>query len=565
MTLSSATLASWTACVLLPFAHRAPAPAEGSLLAAVPQDAYVLMHCRDVAGLRDRAELNDWYRLLGSSQGEPLLSELANEFRSGTHSDLDQLLAMAGALEGEIVFFDTQTVAGFVAEPPARRAELTDLMRNWMPKSDTAARTIQLEGGTVELVAWPDELDGWSGRAGHFAAFVDHPQALAIYSGDDSEAVMAALTEGITGLVNGGVAERRAPLVSSYLAAGGGKAGGVELFVDFTPLVDQAETALKEAVDGVLPDPSRLLGLEGETWMHVTADVFQGTRIECNARLRLPPDTLAARLADTFKPLPHTLPADLPKSVWGLWALNWDVKVFYQIVREAYEEAGLAEGLEMVDGAIVAAQGLANVDPVADVLNQFAGDFALYLVDPPSEEQGGAPGETSQVSEMDVLAMLGFYAGLIDGDAFMGAFERLIDAGGLESEFDTEELAGVEAYVFNDDDGLDGGIAFLPRAFTIAISRHVLERNLQALTRAAGASLLDGSRMQAAIVENMDACFLMCVEMTPMRVFLLPEMQGDLSLPPLEEGQSARNPFDAQLIIAVRRTADGFDFRLHTR
>ena len=68
--------------LLFPLAQLAPAMAEGSLLATVPDDAYVLVHCRDVAALRARAESNDWYRLLGSPHGEPFLSDLAHEFRS---------------------------------------------------------------------------------------------------------------------------------------------------------------------------------------------------------------------------------------------------------------------------------------------------------------------------------------------------------------------------------------------------------------------------------------------------------------------------------------------------
>ena len=540
--------------LLLPLAHLAPAPAD-SLLAIVPEDAYALVHCRDFTALRARAERNDWYRLLGSSQGEPLLSELADELRHSTHGEMDELLAMARALEGEIVFFDTGTVAGFATEPPANRAPLAGLMREWMPGGDAAARrTLELAGGTAELVAWPDDMDGWSGRAGHFAAFVDHPRVLAIYSGDDSAAVMAALTQGVTAIG----ADRRAPLVSSYLASGGGRGGGIEVFVDFTPLVGQAEAALKEAVEDVLPDPSSLLGLEAGTWLHASADVFPGTRVDCRARLRLPPDTLAARLADTFEPLPPTLPADLPTGIWGLWALNWDLKLFYARARAAYEEAGRAEGLQAVDAGIEAARGMSGVDPVADVLNQLEGDFALYFVDPGDGE------DESRTGEMEELLSLGFHAGLIDGDAFLTAFENLLEVVFLQDVFELEEIAGVDAYVTGEDDDIDGGIAILPRAFTVAPSRRVLERALLALTRAEGASLLDGSRMQAAIDENAGVCFLWCMEMTPLRVFLLPELEGDLRLPPPEDGQPARDPFDAQLIGTARRTRDGFELRLHT-
>jgi len=539
--------------LLLTSAHLAPVPVADGLLGAVPADAYALVHCRDAAALQRRAESNDWYRLLGSPEGEPLLGELARELGRGTHSDPDRLLELAAALEGEVVFFDTGTVAGLVTAPPASRAELAGRMRDWLPRGGSApARALELGGAAVELVAWPDELDGWSGRAGHFAAFVDHPRALALYSGDDSAAVVSAVTQGLAGLEG----DQRAALVSSYLGAGGGQGGGVELYVDFTPLVEEAEAALREAVEDVLPDPTRLLGLEAGTWLHAGADLFAGTRVDCRARLHLPPDTLAARLADTFQPLPRTLPADLPAGVWGLWALNWDLKLFYERARAAFEEAGGAEGLGTVDAGIEASKGLAGIDPIVDVLNQLAGDFVFYLVEPASAEGRRDQG----------LHSLGFHFGLVDGDAFLATFEQLIEVGRLEETLDLVQIAGVDAYVMDEaDEGLDGGMAFLPRAFAAAPTRGVLERSLRALTRAEGASLPYGSRMQAAIDEQAGACFLWCVELTPLRAFLPDELRDGLHLPPLEEGRPVRDPFDAQLISTVRRTPEGFEFRVETR
>jgi hypothetical protein len=187
--------------LLLSLANIQPAPADASLLAAVPGDAHTLAHCRDFAALRARAERNDWYRLLGSSHGEPVLIDLGHEFHQQTHSDMDGLLEMASMVQGEVVAFDTGSVAGVIIDPPADRETLAGLMRGWLPGGEAAARrTLEVKGATVELVAWPEEIDGWTGRAGHFAALVDHPSALALYSGDDSAAVMAALTQGIEGL-----------------------------------------------------------------------------------------------------------------------------------------------------------------------------------------------------------------------------------------------------------------------------------------------------------------------------------------------------------------------------
>ena len=114
---------------------------------------------------------------------------------------------------------------------------------------------------------------------------------------------------------------------------------------------------------------------------------------------------------------------------------------------------------------------------MVDVLNQLAGDFVLYMVEPNED------GENAGTDEERQLSMLGIYAGLIDGDAFHETIERLFDAGGLESTFDMQELEGVDVYVIDDENALDGGIAFMPRAFSVALSRYVLRRGLMALDR----------------------------------------------------------------------------------
>ena len=528
-------------------------PADG-LLSVVPVKAYALAHCRDFAGLRTRAEANDWYRLLGSEHGEPLLSDLLRELGNGTHSDAEVLLGIADELRGEVVFFDTTTVAGLVSTAD-NRAALAGRMSAWIPGDGSVGRrTLEIAGGRVELVAWPETIRGWTGRAGHFAAFVDHPDALALFSGDDSEDVLATVTECL-GRLGGGTP---APVVTSYLEAGGGQGGGVELFVDFTPLAAKASDALKDAVDDFLPDPTSLLGLERGAWLHASSDVFPGSRVEHRARLHLPDSRLMTALADTFAPLPSTLAADLPTGVWGMYALNWDLASFYAKVRAAYEEAGMGEGLATIDGGLQAANGLTGVDPIVDVVNQLEGVFAFYFAEP------GEPYSEDEPRDEWLWRSIGFTMSLVNGADFLDTLESLMEVGSMGERLEWQELMGADAYLFGDDD-FDGGFAILPKSFTIAATRNLLDRSLAALTRAPDSGLPFGSILQGALDENRGACFFAAVEMRPMRVFMLPESGDDLSLPPLVEGDPARDPFDAHLVTTARRTADGFDFHLYTR
>ena len=449
---------------LLPLVPVPSAPNAEALLAAVPPDAYLLVHCADAAALRGRAERNDWIRLLGTSHGEPMLEEILRGLREGTHSDSEGLLAIAIALDGEAALFDAGDVAGFLATPPADRAALVDAVRAWLPPRRPAAiTTVDLDGGTVTLHAWPDDIEGWTGRAGHVAAFVDHPAFVAVLSGDGTEAVLGAVNACVSRF--GG--DARAPVVSRYLEAREGAPRGVELF--------------------------------------------------------------------------------------------------YALAREALESVDDEDGLGAVDAGLEAAEGLTGIDPIVDVVDQLAGDFALYFVDAGPGTIEGLP------AEMELVLSLGLHASLVDGDTFLSAFEQLVQVGPLGNALDMVEISGVDAYLLDgDDETVDGGLAFLPRAFVVAPGRRVLERAIGALLREEGASVPYGSRMQALLDECAGASFVGALELGPVRRYALPDAADGPLLPALAEDGSAevrsgRDPFDAMLVGVMRRTPGGFSMRLGTR
>ncbi len=514
---------------------------EASLLAAVPADAYALVRVADPDALRSRTEGNDWVTFFASPGGEPAVLELGREYEAVTGTDFDGLLEVALELHGEALLFFTGEVAGFLTVPPPDRAALAEVLSAWLPEEPR--QSSEIAGGTVQLATWPEAGGGSRSRAGEYLAFLDHPLAMGLYSGDSAEAVLAALGDSLGALGS----ERRAPVVEGFLAAGGGTTGGIEGFLDFTPFVAEAEKALREAVDGVLPDPTGLLGLEQGTWLFVTADAFPGTKVEVNARLRIPPGTLAAKLADTFEPLPRTLPSDLPSGTWTVWALDWNLSRFYATARAGLEEKQ-EDGFAMVDQGLAAAEALAGVDPIEDVIDQLSGLFALYHV-----LDGGEMPERYDTG-------FAFLVGLVNGDRFMEALEAVLDTGALD--VDATELEGAEAYLagpdlFGPDESVyDGGIALLPHRLLMSLSRDTLARGLRAIGRVEGAGLTDGSELQAAFDENAGACAFVYTELSKLRA--LEFLQG-------WQVPEENDPFESRLIFAARRTPDGFDVRLYTR
>jgi len=534
------------------------APSEASVLSMVPDGCFLVAHCEDFAALRSRAERNDWMRLFGSESGVPLMEEMARDFNHETRTDFDELVAVGKQLTGESVFFVNGPVAGFVTEAPVDRQGLADAMRAWLPDAGPQAVSSvqQLGDARVELVAWPEEeWYGWADRRGHFAAFVDHPRVLGLFSGDDLDSLSATL-EASLGRFG---ATERAPVVQGYEAARAAapRCDGIELFLDFTPFVAEAEKQLARSMEGVFPDPTGMLGLDAGSWLYVQTDVFPGTRVDGTAFLNVPKGTLAARLADTFQPLPANLPGALPKGIYMLYALRWDVSGFWKQVRGAFVERHGENSLQTVDGGLAAAKAMAGVDPIVDVVDQLDGTFAFYGLDLPDEEKAG-----------DWLGFeeFGILASVVDGDGFLDAFERAIGGKPFEERLDLIDVEGVDVFTGSGDDDFDGGLAFLPRHFTLSLSRATLTRALRALTGVADASLLDGSDVQGLFDQNAGCCFFLCQDLAEMRERHHFGLDGDVTLAPLEGEERGHDPFvGTYLTSTARRTADGFRIDLRVR
>ena len=514
-----------------------PRAEVGALLAAVPEAAFALLHLGDPSAFRSRAEDNDWVALYASPRGESALSALTREYETGTGTEFDGLLEVALELHGEALLFFTGQVAGFLTEPPPDRAALATVLDGWLAAE--ARRTIEIEGGQVQLAAWPSAPHGGAERAGHFLAFFDHPLALGLYSGDSADAVLDALRDSLGALRS----ERRARVVEGFLAAGGGTTRGIEAFVDFTPFVAEAERTLRDAVEGVLPDPTGLLGLELGTWLFVTADVSPGTRVEVQGRLAIPEETLAAELADCFQPLAPTLPADLPRGTWSVAALDWDLSRFIATARAGLERAH-EDGLAVVDQRLADVETLSGVDPIQDVIEQLTGLFALYHV----LDQGRLPASVEDG--------FGLLVGLVDEERFLEAFETLLGVGGIG--VDPIELENAEAYLLGPDRiGSDGGLAFLPQRLAASPSRSTLVRSLRALGRVEDAALPWGSELQGALDENAGAFAFAYAELTYLRGLWLSEEVRPVGL--------ERDPFDSQIVFNARRTVGGFEGRIYSR
>jgi len=547
-----------------------PDPAPGDVLACVPEGCHQLAYCEDFAGLRSRADRNDWVGLLRDENGALLLGELEQAYREGTQLEPDDLLPIASELRGEGVFFLVPGAACFFTAAEAPRDGVRAALAGWLPDPGPGGARNEIELGVAraEVVAWPASASGNGGRTGHFAALVEHPRFLGLVSADDLE-VLTATLESVVPRLDG--AEPSSVVRGFQAARATAQRGGVELFLDFSPYGGDAERLLERSAGGALPDPAGMLGLEEGTWLHARIDVQPGRRIDATGFLNVPKGTLAAQLADTFGALPADLGDRLPRGIVALWALEWDMADFYRVAREAFVERHGEDGFATVDGGVGVVEAMTGVDPLVELIGNLDGTLALYFTEP----DRSIPGDERYI------ASIGGLLGLSNGEGFLDAFERLIDST-MESAFDYDEVAGAEIYTFHDEDWdwlLDeegepvapGGVALLPREFVAAVTGGVLARQLRALRQEPDSSLASDARLGSTLPDGRGATFFSCVDLAWLHEAAdLEGGRGPRSDTPDDDeaavaGASLREHIDARLVSQVRRTEAGFDFSIEVR
>ena len=556
--------------------------ANDSILSLVPEDSYTLVYCEDFAAFRTRTESSDWRKLFSQRRSRLMLEGVFREQWSSSGPGLEETLAVAGELFGESVLFQTQSATGFLTTPPLDRSSLVEALDVWDSSSqamDSALteetsegvilkhvermvprtpRTLEISGGTVEIrppIRWTWEctescnLEGEHSTdvrigSGPYSALVNHPEVVGYFTSDSEEALLRVLEQSLSGIES----DRESPLVAAFRRECSTRphSTGVLTFTDFAPFFNDAEDELKDIAEDFVGDPTGLLGLEANTWLLTTSDVFAGSRIDCKGWLNIPRGTLAAKLADTFEPIASDFTAELPRELDMVWMLNWDIAECYRRARAALEERNGAESLRLLDEAASAAKAITKTDPIRDVLEQLEGHFALYSMQPPSK------------GRVDYGALLR----IREGDAMMRAFENLSDSGSLlESEFDLSTIEDVDVYSMMDDYGEPlFGLAFLPRAMMIAESR-VLPAALRAATGVKDAGMMSRSVYQGGFDRGQGSCFMALMSMGKMMSLL--DLPMDAMEAPGEAGASSTSAlFDSLLRFTVRRTETGFTFEL---
>ena len=521
---------------------------DDPLFAAVPEEAHALLWCDDFRRFRERAAQNDWVRLLGSPAGGFLLEDLRAEQARATGSEGQPVEDLARMLDGPILSFFTVEAAGlWMRTPSDPEALLADLRELSARPADLVGTDLEIAGAQVELWrggSWlptPPEARGaaWIG-------LVTSERWTGLLRVPDDATLRRYVTRAMAGA-------DVVPVVEGFRAARAkvGPTGGIEAYVDFTPFAHEASEGLGELAEGRLTDPGDLLGLDEGSDAYATFDVRPGTDLGLRGHVRVPRGTLLADLADTFLPLPADLMRSVPSDAFSVHALRWDLGEAWSRARAALEAAEEKESLQAVDAGLAAAEGATGVDPFDDLVAQFAGNFLMFWRAEPFAQED---------LRMDGFEALGMWFDVRDATAFQDTFETLIDlAAGF---FELSELAGGDAYLVAQDESVDGGFVLWPEGHcALAPLRSTLEGVAAARGGEEGASLLDTDDAGPAFDGATGTCAWSWMELSMVRRLIERELAKPLVLPSDQDGNTV-DPFDSQVVVTVRRTADGFDVAL---
>jgi hypothetical protein len=156
-------------------------PTAPDLLAAIPEESFMLTYCADPVGFVERARQNDWVRLFASERGEPLLGDLGDLLEPATGRGLHRPLRVALELFGPTYYFHAPSLSGLVTQPPPTRDSLAEAMRAWLrgrgdAAEDASLRSVEIGAGRLEVGVSLDrcgahvESDGPGADGSHPAA-----------------------------------------------------------------------------------------------------------------------------------------------------------------------------------------------------------------------------------------------------------------------------------------------------------------------------------------------------------------------------------------------------------
>ncbi len=536
---------------------QAPATAQSRLLEQVPADAHTVAHLQDATVILEQVKRNDVYRLLGDEAGEPLYDQLRGMSADG----FDDMINLGQVLAGEAVLFSAKQGTGLMVEPRGDRVALMAALRSFTdtPPAGEGMAVQQLGEHQIESSV-PLDLDPASGARGREAievsgasptpvkVMISGPRILAALQGDKAsvQAWAAALCSDMP-------QPALAPLARKLRSARAlhGPAGQLEVFADLSFFQAEAAEALKAAGEGMLIDPSRLIGLDENAYLYGSFALPAGMNIDLRLHLQITPGTLLAKLADTMRPLPSDLLGRIPAEVTGLHVMNWDFNRCYAQLLEALREDSQERGADQIDQVVAAGSALAGSELEEEFFGQFTGVFGLFFM-PPLEALSLAD---MQESLLGVFLHMGIFARVRDADAIMEVVDAMLGAVRANLAGSADER-GFEVMSLEEAAPYDGGLAFGANHFLATVTRRVMDASLTTFGGETERSLLAGSKLRSIFDGQQGAAAISAFRLGMLRELLREEERG-VELPEGMEGL-----YDTYVVSTVRRVRTGFDLRV---
>lgn len=368
-------------CLSLAQAEAAP---RERLLAAVPEDAFLVAFTDEWDALRERASDNRWVAFFQDEQWRPVWDALCEDerVRPLLEGDVDLPSALA-TVHGR--------VAVFAAGPDAERSSVGLLVE---PGEDRAAFE-ELYDGVVERMAEEREPGYGDYRDVELAFFEDEE------GGTQVHFELEGLFVQIWSATSETAVETSHGLIDRYRGdAGEGFAANATLgraseglptrpaFWGFADVQRLTELVLAESDTELEPEEREMLeavGLSRIGWAYAQAELGEDERLALRTRVDIPPESLLGDLLARLGPLPTHLLARMPSGVTSVSLWNYDLWGAYQVVKAFLAEH--ASELHMqLEGGLTMMKASMQIDLEADLLSRLSGIMGTFEMPVPLEE-----------------------------------------------------------------------------------------------------------------------------------------------------------------------------------
>jgi len=420
--------------------------AKDSLLRAIPENPALYFGAWDLDKMRSTSESSAWYRFFRDEQMQKLVNTMTSFFEeamaeSGDAPDLPfELSEICDSLRGSVAGFmqlhpeDETVVAGLFVEPGESRGQFEDLFDKFIELVSEEIEPTTDTYGQAELTQF--EMPDSEGNM----TFLDSETLMGFILSNEPDFLLETVHGAIDRYTGQDASEGFAGS-TTLSEARRSSTGNVdfEFLFDAAPIIDMmlAEESPTEKELQLMQS----IGVTSLRWAYGTAGIGKGEAFDVSLAMHVPPSSMISEFVDLIGPAPVELLKQMPANSQSVSISRFDIQGLYSLIMEGVREFDDA-AYQQANGMIQMVGAMNGIDIEQDLLSQFNGNFASFVVEAETTETPSAWNEMMMGMELGGTVLIG----LTDGVEFETFVMDLLANFGLDEMIDTETFQGADIH-----------------------------------------------------------------------------------------------------------------------